>query len=88
MSTMNDYIATQVAQGAETVGVSELVVALRNMGFNATEESIQSVADQSPFVTSAENGKLNVGDAPGLVDAGENSDDQVDQMASGAVDIG
>lgn len=88
MSAMNDYIAAQVAQGAETIGVSELVNALRNMGFNATEESIQSIADESPFVISAENGELNVGDKPELADAGEDSGDQVDQMASGAVDIG
>lgn len=88
MVTISDYVAARVAEGAETIGVSELVVALRKMGFNATEDGIMSVAAESPFVHSVENGELQVGEKPGLADAGNNADDQVDQMASSAVDIG
>jgi len=88
LGTMNDIIATKSAEGAETVSIPELVMSLRNMGFNATEEGILAIAPDSPFVFSVNGSELSVGERPDLVDAGENSDDQVDQMASSAVDIG
>lgn len=87
LSTLNDIIASSVGNGAETVSLPGLVNTLRDMGINATEEGILSIVTDSPFVHSAENGELNVGEKPGLVDAGEDSGSRVDSMASGAVDI-
>ena len=88
LSTMKDVLASRVANGEEKVSIDELVIALRNMGFNATREGIESVVNDSPFVHGIENGELNIGDQPDLVDTGDNADEQVDQMASGAVDLG
>lgn len=87
LTTINDIIASYDAKGVETVSVAELVIALQKMGLNATEDGISSVATDSPFVQSVENGEIQLGGSVDLVDAGENSDDQVDHMASGAVDI-
>ena len=87
LSTMNDLIASSVANGVETISVAKLVIALRNMGINATEEGILTVVADSPFVKSAQGDNLNVGQETSLTDTGENSGDQVDSMADSAVDI-
>lgn len=88
MTTMNDIIAAKVADGIEKISINELVNNLRAMGYNATPEGIESVVNDSPFIHGVENGELNIGDKPDLVDAGDNADEQVDQMAGSAVDLG
>jgi hypothetical protein len=87
LSALNDIIASSVGNGAEKISLAELVITLRNMGFNATKEGILSIVDDSPFVQSSDNGELNVGDNPSLVDTGENPGSRVDSMADNAVDI-
>jgi hypothetical protein len=87
LSALNDIIASSVGNGAEKISLAELVITLRNMGFNATKEGILSIVDDSPFVQSSDNGELNVGDKPGSVDTGENPGSRVDSMADNAVDI-
>jgi hypothetical protein len=87
LSAVDDIIASAVGRGAETISTADLVNTLRRVGLNATEEGILSIVSDSPFVHSIDNGQLNVGEKPGLVDPGEDSGDQVGQMAGSAVDI-
>lgn len=87
LSATDDIIVSAISQGVESIRLAELVTMLHRMGFNATEESILSVVNNSPFVHSAQSGELNIGEKPGLSSTGQDSGEVVDSMADSAVEI-